>query len=103
MLLAVISSRTEVDVSGRDVYVSVLGGINYDDPSLDAAVTMALASATLKKKLVKKTAYAGEVDLLGQLRMPERNEQRLDTATKHGFKMPFAETLEELFEEGGLT
>lgn len=101
-LLAVLAKRTEVDVSGKDVFVSIVGGVNFDDPSLDAAVAVAIASAATGRKLPKKTAFAGETDLLGQIKTLGRNAQRKDTAEKHGFALATRESLSALFESMGM-
>lgn len=70
MLCAVLSRRGGVDVSGDDVYVSVIGGIQIDDPSIDTAVCMAIASAKKDRALNMSAVWVGEVGLTGEIRKP---------------------------------
>jgi DNA repair protein RadA/Sms len=68
MLCAVLSRRGGVDVSSDDVYVSVLGGIQIDDPGVDLAICIAIASARTDRGVKTKTAWVGEVGLTGEVR-----------------------------------
>lgn len=102
-LLAVLARRTNVRVDGKDIFVSVVGGVDFSDPALDAAVAAAIASACEGKKLPKKTVFAGEADLLGQIKSLGRNAQRKDTAEKHGFSLMVRESLAALFEAAGIS
>lgn len=101
-LLAVLTKHTSVSIDGKDIYVSIVGGVDFSDAALDAAVAAAIASATQNKKLPKKTAFAGETDLLGQIKLLGRNAQRKDTAEKHGFELMTRESLSALFEAAGI-
>jgi DNA repair protein RadA/Sms len=98
-ILAVISQHTDVPVEGRDVYVNILGGVNFSDTSIDAAVAMAIMSAVTKQPLLSRTAYSGEVDLIGRLKVGERGNQQRDIAERHGFKLVSGESLAAIMSQ----
>lgn len=98
-ILATLSEHTDVDVGTRDVYVQIVGGLNFSDTGIDAAVAMALVSAIQKRPLPKKSAYVGEVDLLGRVQSGARKDQRKEVATRHGFELRCRESLDELLNE----
>lgn len=67
MLCAVLTRRAGVNLSGDDVFVNIMGGLNLKDPSIDLAVCMAIASAKKDKKL-SDSVFIGEVGLSGEVR-----------------------------------
>jgi DNA repair protein RadA/Sms len=98
-LIATLMDHTNVDVSCREIYVQIAGGLNFIDTGIDAAVAMAIVSATRRKALPPKSAYVGEVDLLGRIKVGGRKDQRKEIAERHGFKLRCGQDLEELLEE----
>jgi DNA repair protein RadA/Sms len=98
-ILATMSEHTSIDTDGREIFVQIVGGLNFTDPGIDAAIAMAIASAVRKKPLPPESAYVGEVDLLGQVKAGGRHDQRKEIAKRHGFKLRCAEDLDELLEE----
>lgn len=99
MILAAIAEHTPIDVSNRDVYVTILGGVNFSDTSVDAAIAMAIMSTVAKKPLLSRTAYSGEVDLIGRLKLGERMNQQREIAERHGFKLVSGESLEAIMSQ----
>lgn len=67
MLCAVLTRRGGVNLSGDDVFVNIMGGMNLKDPGIDLAVCMAIVSAKKDKKLSDKV-FIGEVGLSGEVR-----------------------------------
>jgi DNA repair protein RadA/Sms len=98
-MLAVLSEHANVDVGGREIYVQIVGGVNFNDTGIDAAVAMALASALKKKSLPARSAFTGEIDLLGRVKPSGRSNLRKEIAERHGFKLRYGESLAELLEE----
>ncbi len=86
LLLAVLSRRCGLSIYESDVYVSVMGGINIkNDPSIDLAVCMSLASGYFNKPMSRKTVVFGEVGLLGEIRGVALQEKRIKEAKRLGF------------------
>ena len=86
LLIAVLSRRCGLDVSHQDVYVSLVGGATVNEPALDLAVALALASTARDVALAPGTVACGEVSLLGSLRPVQGLERRLREAARLGFR-----------------
>lgn len=86
LLIAVLARRGGVDVSGRDVYASLAGGLSASEPALDLAVALALASSRQDRALRSDTLVLGEVSLLGDVRPVRGLERRLREAGRLGFR-----------------
>ncbi|MDT8435368.1 MAG: DNA repair protein RadA [Gemmatimonadota bacterium] len=86
ILLAVLERRAGLDLSQRDVFLSVVGGLRLVDPAADLAVAAALASAAEDRPLPPALAFAGEVGLAGELRAVARAEARLRAARRSGIE-----------------
>lgn len=86
MLLAVLSRRTGVSTYDSDVFVNVAGGIKAQDPSIDLAICLSIASSTFDKSLPKDLLAIGEVGLLGELRNIGYQDKRVKDGRRLGFK-----------------
>src|SRR5690606_807843 len=76
--------------SGRDVYLSVAGGLRITEPAADLAVAAALISALVDRPLPTHSVVFGEVALSGEIRPAGRTDLRLKEAAKLGFQSAFA-------------
>jgi DNA repair protein RadA/Sms len=90
MILAVLETRCGLSFSGRDVYLSVAGGLRITEPAADLAVAAALVSALVDRPLPKQCVVFGEVALSGEIRPAGRTDLRLKEAAKLGFEQAFA-------------
>ncbi|MGE0828061.1 MAG: DNA repair protein RadA [Hyphomonadaceae bacterium] len=90
MILAVLETRCGLSFAGRDVYLSVAGGLRITEPAADLAVAAALISALTDEPLPKDCVAFGEVALSGDVRPAGRTDLRLKEAKKLGFKSAFA-------------
>jgi DNA repair protein RadA/Sms len=90
MILAVLETRCGLSFSGRDVYLSVAGGLRITEPAADLAVAAALVSALADRPLPTKCVVFGEVALSGEVRAAGRADLRLKEAAKLGFEKAFA-------------
>lgn len=90
MILAVLETRCGLSFSGRDVYLSVAGGLRITEPAADLAVAAALISSLTDQPLPKHCVAFGEVALSGEVRPAGRNDLRLKEAAKLGFEQAFA-------------
>ncbi len=85
VLIAVLTKRAKINLTNQDVIVNVVGGLKVNDPCLDLAVCLAIASSLLNQSLNRKIMVIGEVGLGGEVRQVSRLEQRLKEAEKLGF------------------
>jgi DNA repair protein RadA/Sms len=85
MLLAVLG-KTGLDLSDRDVFVSVAGGVRVQEPAADLAIAVALHSSALDRPVEPDLLVFGEVGLVGELRGVSSPLLRLREAGRHGFR-----------------
>jgi DNA repair protein RadA/Sms len=85
MLLAVLEARCGLELSGRDVYLNVAGGLRIVEPAADMAVAAALIGSLLDRSAPEKAAFFGEVGLGGEIRSVAQSELRIREAAKLGF------------------
>jgi len=87
LLLAVLDQRAGIDLSNKDVFVSVAGGFRLDDPAVDLGMAVAIAGAEAQLPLDSRTVYLGEVGLGGEVRRIRRAELRVAEAARLGFQL----------------
>ena len=86
LLIAVLERRGGVDVSGRDVYASLAGGLKDSEPALDLPLALAFAASQRDQALAADTLVCGEVSLLGEVRPVRGLDRRLREAARLGFR-----------------
>ena len=86
MLLAVLEKRARFKLSQKDVFLNIAGGLKVADPALDLAVVAAVMSSNFDLVIPRRTAFAGEVGLSGEIRTVNRMDQRVADAEKLGFE-----------------
>ncbi|MBQ9886209.1 MAG: DNA repair protein RadA [Lachnospiraceae bacterium] len=85
LLMAVMEKRAGMHLSECDAYVNIAGGIKINEPAIDLAIVMALASSAKDNFVDEKTVVFGEVGLSGEVRAVSQAEQRVKEALKLGF------------------
>jgi len=90
LLIAVLEKRTKLNLSDKDIYVNVVGGLKLADRAADLAVAMAIASAAAGRKLDDGLVVFGEVGLGGEIRSSQGADKRLNEAKKLGFTQAIA-------------
>ncbi len=102
LLIAVLERRTKLDLSDKDIYINVVGGLKLSDPAADLAVCMAIASAAAGRRLGDGVVVFGEVGLGGEIRTVHSAERRIAEAQKLGFTEAIAppETRKNSFIKG---
>lgn len=85
LLVAVLQRRTKLDLSDKDIFINVVGGLKLNDQAADLAVAMAVASAAAKRKLSDGVVVFGEVGLGGEIRSVVQADRRIAEAKKLGF------------------
>ncbi|MBD5184525.1 MAG: DNA repair protein RadA [Bacteroidales bacterium] len=89
MLLAVLEKRARFKLSQKDVFLNIAGGLKIADPAIDMAVIAAIMSSNFDISIPRRTVFAGEVGLSGEIRTVTRIEQRVAEAQKLGFDTIF--------------
>ncbi len=90
LLIAVLERRTKLNLSDKDIYINVVGGLKLSDQAADLAICMAIASAAAGRQIDEHTVVFGEVGLGGELRSVIGVEKRIAEAKKLGFKRAVA-------------
>jgi DNA repair protein RadA/Sms len=85
LLLAVLEKRVGLELLGDDVFVSVAGGLEVDEPAADLGVAAAVASSLRNRPLPPHTVVFGEVGLAGEVRGAGQAALRLREAEQMGF------------------
>ncbi len=85
LLIAVLERRTKLNLSDKDIYINVVGGLKLSDQAADLAICMAIASAAAGRRIDDDTVVFGEVGLGGEVRTVMGSEKRIAEAKKLGF------------------
>jgi DNA repair protein RadA/Sms len=84
LLLAVLEARCRLDTSQLDVFAATAGGLSANEPGVDVALALAVASA-VKGFAVPSTLVAiGEVGLAGELRAVSGLTRRVRESQRFG-------------------
>lgn len=86
MLLAVLEKRGGFRLGTQDVFLNIAGGLKVEDPAIDLAVCVSLASSYEDRPLPSTICFAAEVGLGGEVRAVNRVENRIAEAEKLGFQ-----------------
>jgi len=95
MMIAVISNHLGVDLSDKDVFLSISDGYKLKDPLSDLAVISAILSAALKKPLQGNAIIMGEVDLAGRIHIPSQAKKIIKDVQKIGYKAKTFKNLDQ--------
>ncbi len=90
LLIAVLERRTKLNLSDKDIYINVVGGIKINDQAADLAICMAIASAAAGRRIDDGVVVFGEVGLGGELRSAQSADRRIQEAKKLGFMQAIA-------------
>lgn len=85
LLLAVLEKRGGLRISTFDAYINVIGGLRLDEPAVDLAAVLAIASSYTDRPVPGQMAAIGEVGLTGEIRSVNAIEQRLAEVRRLGF------------------
>ncbi|MBO5852131.1 MAG: DNA repair protein RadA, partial [Clostridia bacterium] len=84
--IAVLERKCYVPFYNQDVYINAMGGIKLNEPAVDLAICLSLASANKNIPIDKTVTAFGEVGLTGEVRPVASAEKRVADAIKFGFK-----------------
>lgn len=90
LIMAVLEKRAGLLLQNQDAYLKSAGGVKLDEPAIDLAVAVALASSYKDKPTTPQECFIGEIGLTGEIRRVNRIEQRINEAAKLGFTKVYA-------------
>jgi DNA repair protein RadA/Sms len=85
LLTAVLVRRIGVDLSGMDLYLNVVGGVDLEETALDLGIAMSVASSVWERVLPSDWVVVGEVGLGGEIRRIPGLFERMSEAARLGF------------------
>ena len=103
LLLAVLESRCGVDTSALDVFAATAGGLSANEPGVDVALALAVASVTLGFSVPSTMVALGEVGLAGELRAVTGLTRRVKEAARLGATVVIVPGESELEDVAGVT
>lgn len=86
LIIAVLEKRMGMFLQNQDAYVNLAGGVKLDEPAVDLAIAVSVASSFRDIPTKPHDVIFGEVGLTGEVRGVSRAEQRVKEAAKLGFK-----------------
>jgi DNA repair protein RadA/Sms len=86
MIMAVLEKRLGFFMQNQDAYLNAVGGVRLDEPAVDLAMAVSLASSFRDRPTASHDIFIGEVGLTGEVRGVSRIEQRVNEAYNMGFK-----------------
>ncbi|MGG2197256.1 DNA repair protein RadA [Paenibacillus validus] len=86
LIIAVLEKRMGMFLQNQDAYLNVAGGVKLDEPAVDLAVAVSIASSFRDQPTQPFDVVFGEVGLTGEVRGVSRVDQRVREAQKLGFK-----------------
>ncbi|MDN3956800.1 DNA repair protein RadA [Sporolactobacillus laevolacticus] len=89
LLMAVLEKRVGLLLQNQDAYINVAGGVKLDEPAVDLASAISIASSFNNSPTKVTDVFIGEVGLTGEVRRVSRIEQRVNEAYKLGFTRVF--------------
>ncbi|AYM03838.1 DNA repair protein RadA [Levilactobacillus yiduensis] len=89
LLMAVLEKRANLMLQNQDAFLKAAGGVKLDEPAIDLAIALAIASSYRDTATAPTDCFVGEVGLTGEIRRVNRVESRVAEAKKLGFKRIF--------------
>ncbi|MFD1418951.1 DNA repair protein RadA [Companilactobacillus keshanensis] len=89
VIMAVLEKRGNLMLQNQDAYLKSTGGVKLDEPAIDLALAMAVASSYKNLGIPATDCFVGEIGLTGEVRRVNLIDQRVNEAEKLGFKRIF--------------
>ncbi|WP_283678021.1 DNA repair protein RadA [Lentilactobacillus sp. Marseille-Q4993] len=86
LIMAVLEKRAGLLLQNQDAYLKAAGGVKLNEPAIDLAIAVSIASSYKNKGTLPNDCFIGELGLTGEVRRVTRIEQRVAEAQKLGFK-----------------
>jgi len=85
LIMAVLEKRAGLLMQNQDAYLKSTGGVKLDEPAIDLAIAVSIASSYWDMETSATECFIGEIGLTGEIRRVNRVEQRVNEAQKLGF------------------
>ncbi|MEI5994081.1 DNA repair protein RadA [Candidatus Enterococcus mansonii] len=85
LIMAVLEKRAGLLLQNQDAYLKAAGGVKINEPAIDLAVAVSIASSYKEKGTKPTECFIGEIGLTGEIRRVNSIEQRVREAQKLGF------------------
>ena len=85
LLTAVLVRRIGLDLSGMDLYLNVVGGVEIEETALDLGIALGVVSSVRELVLPAGWVVVGEVGLAGEVRRIPGIMERMAEAARLGF------------------
>ncbi len=89
LIMAVLEKRVGLLLQNQDAYLKAAGGVKLDEPAVDLAIAVSVASSYHDRPTKSTDCFIGELGLTGEIRSVARIEERVKEASKLGFKRIF--------------
>lgn len=86
LIMAVLEKRAGLMLQNQDAYLKSTGGVRLDEPAIDLAIAIAIASSYWDKETNANDCFVGEIGLTGEIRRVSRINERIQEAEKLGFE-----------------
>lgn len=85
LVIAVLARKMISGLDNRDAFLKIVGGIGVDEPGIDLACAIALASSYYGVPVRSELACFGEIGLSGEVRAVSKMDERMKEAFRVGF------------------
>ena len=89
LIMAVLEKRAGLMLQNQDAYLKSTGGVRLDEPAIDLAIAVSVASSYREKETKPTDCFIGEIGLTGEIRRVTRIAERVQEAEKLGFERIF--------------
>ncbi len=89
LIMAVLEQRVGLLLQNYDAYLKTAGGVKLNEPAIDLAIAMSIASSYKDTETKATDCFVGELGLTGEIRRVTNIETRVNEAAKLGFKRIF--------------
>lgn len=89
LIMAVLEKRAGLLLQNQDAYLKAAGGVRLDEPAIDLAIAMSIASSYKEKGTQATECFIGEIGLTGEIRRVSSIEQRIREVQKLGFRRAY--------------
>lgn len=89
LLLAVMEKHCGLLVQNQDAFFKTTGGVKLDEPAIDLALAISIASSYWDQPTQVDDCFVGEIGLTGEVRRVSQINARIKEANKLGFKRIF--------------
>ncbi|MCC5895457.1 MAG: DNA repair protein RadA [Alkalibacterium sp.] len=89
LIMAVLEKRAGLLLQNQDAYLKAAGGVKLDEPAIDLSIAISIASSYKEKETRPTDCFIGEIGLTGEIRRVSKIDQRVNEASKLGFKRVF--------------